>query len=190
MLKVLMEIPTSRELDVEDIESVRIVRRVPELEDLLAYRNEDAIYSFLRKFALSTQEADVIFADMLRFLWMNQRLRASENSETVPIDGPLRIIDEMWHAFILHTRSYAEFCEKYFGRFLHHQPALRGEHESHRQVVASIPVEERLEWLRTAKRSRYERVLECLGEPVFRRWYLDYPRRYSSDALARLVRFA
>lgn len=34
-------------------------------------------------------------------------------------------VDKVWHTFILFTRDYAEFCQKTFGFFLHHQPALR-----------------------------------------------------------------
>lgn len=33
-------------------------------------------------------------------------------------------IDEVWHTHILHTKHYAEFCEKVFGTFLHHTPSL------------------------------------------------------------------
>jgi hypothetical protein len=36
---------------------------------------------------------------------------------------PSQIVDDAWHAFILDTRSYAHFCHKAFGRFLHHTPA-------------------------------------------------------------------
>lgn len=37
---------------------------------------------------------------------------------------PTRFIDEMWHAHILDTRSYARDCELVFGYFLHHYPYL------------------------------------------------------------------
>lgn len=33
-------------------------------------------------------------------------------------------VDEVWHLHILFTRDYAEFCERIFGRFVHHEPAL------------------------------------------------------------------
>ena len=36
---------------------------------------------------------------------------------------PSRVADDAWHAFILHTRYYQDFCNKAFGRFLHHTPA-------------------------------------------------------------------
>jgi hypothetical protein len=31
-------------------------------------------------------------------------------------------IDEAWHAHILHTEEYCNFCEQVFGKFLHHHP--------------------------------------------------------------------
>lgn len=38
------------------------------------------------------------------------------------IPMPSDVVDEIWHEFILHTRDYASFCDKYLGRFLHHVP--------------------------------------------------------------------
>ncbi len=32
-----------------------------------------------------------------------------------------QVIDEIWHAHILCTRDYAEFCARTFGRFIHHE---------------------------------------------------------------------
>ena len=34
----------------------------------------------------------------------------------------MKEIDDMWHTFILLTQSYADFCQKYFGYFIHHTP--------------------------------------------------------------------
>lgn len=36
---------------------------------------------------------------------------------------PSRVVDELWHAFILDTRAYAAFCRQAFGGMLHHSPA-------------------------------------------------------------------
>lgn len=36
---------------------------------------------------------------------------------------PSQVADDLWHEFILHTRSYQQFCQQAFGRFLHHTPA-------------------------------------------------------------------
>jgi hypothetical protein len=33
-----------------------------------------------------------------------------------------REVDEVWHAFVLFTREYADFCQAAFGAFIHHVP--------------------------------------------------------------------
>tara|TARA_B100000745_G_scaffold286215_1_gene221986 strand:- start:1871 stop:2521 length:651 start_codon:yes stop_codon:yes gene_type:complete len=36
---------------------------------------------------------------------------------------PSQVVDVAWHEFILFTRKYQAFCDKAFGRYLHHTPA-------------------------------------------------------------------
>ncbi len=36
--------------------------------------------------------------------------------------APSRQVDPGWHTLILHTDWYADWCERNFGYFLHHQP--------------------------------------------------------------------
>jgi hypothetical protein len=40
------------------------------------------------------------------------------------VSMPSQVVDELWHAFILHTRAYEQFCRQAFGGFLHHTPAV------------------------------------------------------------------
>lgn len=40
--------------------------------------------------------------------------------------GPSRQVDAVWHQFIVNTRAYHEFCERVYGRYLHHNPAADG----------------------------------------------------------------
>jgi hypothetical protein len=40
------------------------------------------------------------------------------------VSMPSQVADELWHEFILHTKAYAHFCDKAFGSFLHHTPAV------------------------------------------------------------------
>lgn len=35
-------------------------------------------------------------------------------------------VDRGWHAFLLHTRAYAAFCDHVAGRFIHHEPTEPG----------------------------------------------------------------
>ncbi|MFI9645983.1 hypothetical protein ACIHAA_06750 [Streptomyces sp. NPDC052040] len=41
--------------------------------------------------------------------------------------APSRIVDEGWHALILHTAMYAELCER-LGSFVHHYPGYDPTH--------------------------------------------------------------
>lgn len=41
------------------------------------------------------------------------------------VSMPSKVVDELWHALILDTRAYADFCRQAFGDFFHHVPASR-----------------------------------------------------------------
>lgn len=45
---------------------------------------------------------------------------AAAKFPTAPL-APSRVVDEGWHALILHTRLYAALCNR-FGLFIHHSP--------------------------------------------------------------------
>lgn len=36
--------------------------------------------------------------------------------------APSKQVDQGWHAFILYTREYTEFCERLAGGYIHHTP--------------------------------------------------------------------
>lgn len=40
------------------------------------------------------------------------------------VSMPSQVVDDLWHEFILNTKAYEVFCQKAFGRFLHHTPAV------------------------------------------------------------------
>lgn len=47
-------------------------------------------------------------------------------------------VDDAWHALILDTREYAEFCERNFGRFIHHRPLRSSEPEESAKAAANF----------------------------------------------------
>jgi hypothetical protein len=49
--------------------------------------------------------------------------------------SPSETVDAGWHAFILHTADYAEFCDRIAGRFIHHRPSDPGEAASEQQAI-------------------------------------------------------
>ncbi|MFD5567540.1 glycine-rich domain-containing protein [Streptomyces cadmiisoli] len=56
---------------------------------------------------------------------------------TVPM-VPSDDVDLGLHALILHTREYAALCERYAGRFLHHNPAPGGGARDPEKVATSV----------------------------------------------------
>lgn len=40
------------------------------------------------------------------------------------VSMPSQVADDLWHEMILYTRFYERFCNRAFGRFLHHTPAV------------------------------------------------------------------
>jgi hypothetical protein len=61
------------------------------------------------------ERAERIMRQALAFL-----LACARNPE-IPL-SPSRAVDHGWHAFILHTRDYADFCGRVAGHFIHHAP--------------------------------------------------------------------
>ncbi len=40
------------------------------------------------------------------------------------VSMPSQVVDDLWHEFILYTKNYEAFCQRAFGRFFHHTPAV------------------------------------------------------------------
>ncbi|TQK44824.1 hypothetical protein FBY35_6351 [Streptomyces sp. SLBN-118] len=64
---------------------------------------------------MNRPEAERVMDQALAFIDM------AGHRNDVPL-FPSRRVDPGWHAFILHSREYADFCQRRFRRFLHHSP--------------------------------------------------------------------
>jgi hypothetical protein len=149
-----------------------------DLAALLEYRNEEVLFSFCESFAVERDEAERIFVEMLKFLWLCH----TENDRTMrTIDAPIVIIDEMWHTFVLFTRDYHEFSLKYFGKYIHHQPTTSGEKQEERSLTPELRQKAREE-----QRARYSRIFDKLGRETFVRWFHEFPERYSKHQILAL----
>ena len=147
---------------------------------MLAYRNEDVLSRFTDHFRVGPSEAEGIFRETVKFLWLTQ-----EGGVFIPDD--LLILDEMWHNFILFTREYQAFCQEHFGAFNHHAPATRRQKEEEKAARAADPEGHRrrgLERLRTLMELTYDR----LGEETAETWFRVYPERYSPERIRALRR--
>ena len=95
------------------------------LADLLTYKNPRVLEQFSYTHGdYSLIQTEQLFTDLLAWLWLkNQR---TYQQKPTYLFGPLLLLDQLWHLFILHTRDYIEFSERYFGSYLHHDPEPPG----------------------------------------------------------------
>lgn len=78
------------------------------------YPNPAVVQRIAKELECSLERAQVLFDDLVRFLWMS----SLTNETRIPTPA----IDLAWHVFLLFTKDYAEFCSKYCGGFMHHEP--------------------------------------------------------------------
>lgn len=99
--------------------------RLPCLQELLLYRNETVVNYFCQHYpTFSLEKAHQLFNDLLGWMWLTT-YRKTSNRHTY-LFGPLLDIDNIWHAFILHSRAYHLYCEQYFGDYFHHDIETHG----------------------------------------------------------------
>ncbi|MFC4905776.1 glycine-rich domain-containing protein [Actinomadura gamaensis] len=67
------------------------------------------------------EEVSIDYAERV----MSQTLGFLQACALNPAAGlsPSEAVDVGWHAFILHTREYAAYCQRLAGRFIHHRPS-------------------------------------------------------------------
>jgi hypothetical protein len=140
---------------------------LPSLDRLLEFRHPPLIRSFMRTHGAEEGRAIELFEDMLKYLWIS--CKQTVDQEQNPSDESLKFlfvmheemreIDNMWHNFILYTKDYTDFCHRYFGSYLHHQPD-----------IAETIVQTEGEF--SAEMEKYlSYVFDHLGEATVRRWF-------------------
>ncbi|MBE1537069.1 glycine-rich domain-containing protein [Actinomadura algeriensis] len=53
--------------------------------------------------------------------------------------GMTEAVDHGWHAFLLHSQDYAEFCDRAFGGYLHHVPPAPGQSMTREEIEETLP---------------------------------------------------
>lgn len=112
--------------------------KLPQLSELLRYENERVVRYFCHYHpTVPYEQAKQLFADLLAWLWLNLYRRDRERNTY--LFGPLLVLDELWHAFILHTDDYFSFCQHYFDAYFHHHVEPLGfEHELTAEELADF----------------------------------------------------
>lgn len=144
--------------------------KLPELNALLQYQNPAVLKLYVQNYPDNKLSAEDAFQETLKYLWLSkkhqhERQSQPDNSELPPrciMLQSMREIDQMWHEFILFTKDYCQFCEDYFGEYLHHMP----------NIFDNMPVSREEEAKEIAKLLPY--IYDNLGEQTMRVWFADY----------------
>lgn len=153
---------------------------LPDLSELLTYRHQQVIKSYLRTFQVGEEVAVALFNDMLQYLWISVKHQQEKQQQphnpdldfSFVMHQEMRPIDEMWHNFILYTKDYQDFCSHYFGQFIHHYPDI-AEHSVPLEQEFSIELEKYLNYL-----------YENLGEETVLRWFAQHVQEGDIRAVA------
>lgn len=82
------------------------------------FRMPDAVLGRFRQKHpdLSSAQEELVREGLRQYFEICQRARGKF------VSMPSQVVDDLWHDFILFTRHYRQFCDKAFGRFMHHTP--------------------------------------------------------------------
>jgi hypothetical protein len=163
----------------------------PTLDEVLAYQNEEIVWTFSKTFGIPLEESHDIFDEVKRMMWLTNEMEHEglhERGQRFFIDHSLLVLDEMWHTFILFTKPYADFCMNFFGRFIHHFPTTMSDEkrEARRTELRSMGRDEAISHVMAEKRWQYTYVYKKLGEQCFLKWYKEFHRKYTQEHLAEL----
>lgn len=147
------------------------------LQDVLSYSNLAITKRFATEYGFEQSEADIVFQDLLRWLWLNavHTVELASGAADVPrwlgIRTEQMVIDEMWHTFLLYTDEYRAFCHTHFGFFIGHSP-----NDNASDRLSEMELENHL-------MSYLTYVEKHLGNATVFRWFGTYGERYSFENL-------
>jgi hypothetical protein len=122
------------------------------------------------------EEARALFRELKRYFYLSRIDRS-----TVWEMYSLRI-DEIWHQFVLFTRQYMDFCSRYYGAYLPHNPSNAPDQPKN-APGRTVPVATFEEF-----QAYYEKTF---GEPLPDCWYDDrnvrLHRRVMDARIGRLI---
>jgi hypothetical protein len=96
-----------------------VARREPlDLMKALDYKAPFLIEKLLKERIVETPEhGQQLFVEVVKYLILNRTFPDKHWSMFS------RLIDEVWHQFVLFTTEYLAFCTQYFGGYMHHAPS-------------------------------------------------------------------
>ena len=156
----------------------------PSIESVLAYQNDDVVHRFAEGHSVSVSDAQEIFTETKRWLWICAKRKVMVDNGEIdfmpfPLFNEANAIDLMWHTFLLYTQDYADFCNQYFGFFIHHQPRSRAERLEWQKTIQENPDYAR-EVRKETLRKSYEYLYDEIGPEILVKWCEEFPARFQS----------
>lgn len=146
------------------------------LEKAISYQNSDIVYRFTKNYDIEFDEANDIFLETKKWLWLINQA----DSTKLAITDPLLIIDEMWHNFILFTVEYTKYCFDRFGFYVHHAPTPQSEQIERQKQLKNNLARSREEQMQKL-RQQCTFICEKLGKSTLLKWYVEYPKIYNEN---------
>lgn len=153
-----------------------------------AYINNYAFATSLRgKLAfkyphLDSDQLDQVFQGLRQFFLVCLAAKVVNGGVTVGM--PSKVVDELWHHFILMSREYSAFCEQAFGKYLHHTP------DSEMKGGLNLPLSNTLHQLHTPSANMAGATM-IAGVPLLfaldRSLAIEGGHQYDADAVAKLA---
>jgi hypothetical protein len=97
-------------------------RTVDAIAKIEAFDLKRVRMSFIAEHPDQSPEVRLIERELKRFLSLGILIKSPKYETFVPS----KVVDDLWHVFILHTRYYRDFCDAYLGGYVDHNPPEEG----------------------------------------------------------------
>ena len=159
------------------------------VEDLESFTCEAVVHRFRETWDVSLEEAEELFGEMKKWIWLSAHQSEQAGRVRLAISQSTKLIDEMWHTFILFTKDYHQFCDQYFGTYIHHIPTPKAVYDEaitrYEHDPDAVIAETRELFAR-----QYELIYDVLGERTLVKWYDEYRDKYTDQHLQEIWRWS
>lgn len=86
------------------------------IEAIMGYENPAVLERYMADHGATRSQAEEVWKAWKQFAVTCHFMEGRKTTS--------KTVDDMWHIFLLHSRSYADFCSRFLdGHFLHHEPS-------------------------------------------------------------------
>jgi hypothetical protein len=128
------------------------------IAEIMGYHMPQVIARCQKDYNYTDEDMVILEQELKRYLALST-VKAKESLGTGMYSSD---VDNLWHSFILFTKEYADFCDKYIGFFIHHIPE-----------IDTVRSPERQEETRKDFQAFVKNYEEVFGEEIHPIWFLD-----------------